>query len=73
MHMASDMGIGVFVDAEETWVQEAMDALAEELMETYNKKKVVAYNTFQMYRKDRLDYLKYCCWLPILRWKNGPL
>ncbi|MBK6816508.1 MAG: proline dehydrogenase family protein [Saprospiraceae bacterium] len=59
MHMASDMGIGVFVDAEETWVQEAMDALAEELMETYNKKKVVAYNTFQMYRKDRLDYLKY--------------
>lgn len=39
MHMASDMGIGVFVDAEETWVQEAMDALAEELMETYNKRK----------------------------------
>ncbi len=58
MHMAADMGVGVFIDAEETWVQDSMDALAEEMMEAYNKKKVVVYNTFQMYRKDRLDFLK---------------
>jgi proline dehydrogenase len=32
--------------------------LTEEMMETYNKRKVVVYNTFQMYRKDRMDYLK---------------
>lgn len=58
MHFASDMGVGVFIDAEETWVQDAMDTLVDELMESYNKKRVVVYNTFQMYRTDRLDFLK---------------
>lgn len=58
LHLASDMGVGVFIDAEESWVQEAMDTLVEELMESYNKKKVVAYNTYQMYRTDRLEVLK---------------
>ncbi len=58
LHLASDMGVGVFIDAEESWVQDAMDTLVEELMETYNKKKVVAYNTYQMYRTDRLEVLK---------------
>lgn len=58
LHLASDMGVGVFIDAEESWVQEAMDTLVEELMEAYNKKKVVAYNTYQMYRTDRLEVLK---------------
>lgn len=58
MHLASDMGVGVFIDAEESWVQEAMDTLVDELMEAYNKKRVVVYNTYQMYRKDRLDVLK---------------
>jgi proline dehydrogenase len=58
MHLASDMGVGVFIDAEESWVQDAMDALADEMMESYNKRKVVVYNTYQMYRKDRFEYLK---------------
>ena len=58
LHLASDMGVGVFIDAEESWVQDAMDTLADEMMESYNKRKVVVYNTFQMYRKDRLDFLK---------------
>ncbi|MEP7320790.1 MAG: proline dehydrogenase family protein [Saprospiraceae bacterium] len=58
VHLASDMGVAVFVDAEESWVQDAMDTLVEEMMESYNKRKVVVYNTFQMYRKDRLDFLK---------------
>ncbi|MEO5583095.1 MAG: proline dehydrogenase family protein [Saprospiraceae bacterium] len=58
IHLASDMGVAVFVDAEESWVQDAMDTLVEEMMESYNKRKVVVYNTFQMYRRDRLDFLK---------------
>ena len=58
MHLASDMGVGVFIDAEESWVQDAMDALADEMMESYNKRKVVVYNTYQLYRKDRLEYLR---------------
>jgi len=58
MHFASDMGVGVFIDAEETWVQDGMDVLVDELMESYNKKRVVVYNTYQMYRTDRLDFLK---------------
>lgn len=57
IRLASDMGVGVFIDAEESWVQDSMDSLADEFMETYNKRKVVVYNTFQMYRKDRLDFL----------------
>lgn len=58
IHLAADMDVGIFIDAEESWVQESMDAFAEEMMELYNKKKVIVYNTFQMYRKDRLDFLK---------------
>lgn len=58
LHLASDMGVAVFVDAEESWVQDAMDTLVEEMMESYNKRKVVVYNTYQMYRRDRLDFLK---------------
>ena len=58
IHFGSDMDVGMFIDAEETWVQESMDALADEMMETYNKKRVIVYNTFQLYRKDRLEFLK---------------
>ena len=56
--MAADHDIAIFVDAEESWVQAAIDAWAVEMMQIYNRKKVVVYNTFQMYRHDRLAYLK---------------
>jgi len=55
---AADNGVAIFVDAEESWIQDAIDALAMEMMQAYNRKKVVVYNTFQMYRHDRLAYLK---------------
>lgn len=55
---AADNGVAIFVDAEESWIQDAIDELAMEMMQTYNRKKVVVYNTFQMYRHDRLAYLK---------------
>lgn len=48
----------VFIDAEESWIQDAIDALATEMMEKYNKEKPIIYNTIQLYRHDRLEFLK---------------
>lgn len=55
---AHDAGQPIFIDAEESWIQQAIDDLADEYMALYNKEKVVIYNTYQLYRKDRLDFLK---------------
>lgn len=57
-HKAQELGIGVFIDAEETWIQNGIDHICDMMMERYNKSKAIVYNTFQMYRKDRLDFLK---------------
>jgi proline dehydrogenase len=46
------------IDAEESWMQDAADDLVEEMMRKYNKEKVVVFNTLQLYRWDRMDYLK---------------
>ena len=48
----------VMIDAEESWIQDAIDSLAEDMMSDYNRDRVVVYNTVQMYRHDRLAYLK---------------
>ena len=48
----------VFIDAEESWVQGAVDNLATEMMEKFNREKPIIYNTIQLYRHDRLDFLK---------------
>ena len=50
--------VPLLIDAEESWMQKAADELIEDLMETYNKEKAIVFNTLQMYRHDRLDYLK---------------
>jgi len=55
---ASEVGQPVFIDAEESWIQDAIDSLAEEMMERYNREQVIVYHTVQLYRKDRLRYLK---------------
>lgn len=47
----------VMVDAEETWMQGAADHLCEEMMEKYNKEKPIVWNTIQMYRTGRLEYM----------------
>lgn len=57
-HVAREKGVGVFIDAEESWIQETIDYLATIMMHRYNKEHVTIYNTFQMYRHDRLEYLK---------------
>lgn len=48
----------ILIDAEESWIQEPVDDLANAMMEKYNKEKVVIFNTFQLYRHDRLEFLK---------------
>ncbi|HLG03451.1 MAG TPA: proline dehydrogenase family protein, partial [Bacteroidia bacterium] len=48
----------VFIDAEESWIQQAIDDLADEMMEKMNTERPIVYNTFQLYRKDRLAYLR---------------
>lgn len=56
--IAAEKNIGVLVDAEESWIQDPIDRLVIELMEEFNKNKAVVYNTIQLYRHDRLDFLK---------------
>ena len=55
---ASDKHIGVLVDAEETWIQDPVDVLTILMMEQFNKERAVVYNTIQLYRSDRLEFLK---------------
>ena len=56
--LAAEKGVGILLDAEETWIQDPIDRLAIELMTEYNKEKVVVYNTYQLYRNDRLHFLQ---------------
>ncbi|MEZ4686357.1 MAG: proline dehydrogenase family protein [Bacteroidia bacterium] len=48
----------VFIDAEESWIQDTIDTLAEEMMGRYNRENAWVSTTVQMYRHDRLDYLR---------------
>jgi len=54
---AEKLGVQVYIDAEESWMQNTIDQLANKMMARYNTKRVVVINTFQLYRHDRLDYL----------------
>ena len=55
---AHDLQVSLLVDAEESWMQKAADDLVEEMMRRYNREHTIVYNTLQLYRWDRLDYLK---------------
>jgi proline dehydrogenase len=55
---AAEKNVGVLVDAEETWIQDPVDALTILMMDTFNKTKAVVFNTIQLYRHDRLQFLK---------------
>jgi proline dehydrogenase len=50
--------VPLMIDAEETWMQKAADDVIESMMEKYNKEKAIIFGTLQLYRWDRLDYLK---------------
>jgi len=55
---AYKLGIPVMIDAEETWIQKTIDLLALDMMERFNKTRAIVYNTYQMYRHDKLQSLK---------------
>lgn len=55
---AQKADVPVYVDAEETWIQPAIDRLIEARMRVYNKEKAIIFHTLQMYRWDKLDHLK---------------
>ena len=55
---AAEKKVGVFVDAEETWIQDPVDALTILMMDTFNRKTCIVYNTIQHYRTERLEFLK---------------
>lgn len=55
---AQQFGVGVLIDAEETWIQDTIDLAVMLAMKEFNHKEVVVYNTIQLYRHDRLAFLK---------------
>jgi len=55
---AHDLDVSLLIDAEESWMQDPVDQLVEEMMCKYNKEKAIVFNTLQMYRWDRMDYLE---------------
>ncbi|WP_348812427.1 proline dehydrogenase family protein [Flavobacterium maritimum] len=55
---AHKKNVALLIDAEESWMQEAADELVTDMMRKYNKEKAIVFNTLQMYRWDRLVYLK---------------
>ena len=56
--LAAEKHVGVLVDAEETWIQDPVDVLTMRMMDRFNKAHAVVYNTAQLYRHDRLAFLK---------------
>ena len=55
---AAEKNIGVLIDAEESWIQDPVDRVTIEMMAEFNKEKPIVYNTIQLYRHDRLEFLK---------------
>jgi len=55
---AFDNNVPIFMDAEESWIQPAIDDLAVDMMQQFNKERIIIYNTIQFYRHDRLQFLK---------------
>lgn len=55
---AFDAKVPVFIDAEDSWFQDAIDRMADAMMAKYNVEAAIVYNTIQMYRHDRLEFLK---------------
>ena len=48
----------ILIDAEDSFYQKMIDDVVEKMMEKFNKEKAIVFNTLQMYRWDRLDFLK---------------
>jgi proline dehydrogenase len=59
--IAVESNIGVLIDAEESWIQDPVDAVTMQMMQKFNIGKAVVYNTAQLYRNDRLAFIKDSC------------
>lgn len=57
--LAKEKDVLILIDAEESWMQDAADAIVDDMMKKYNTEKPIVFNTLQTYRWDRLDYLKH--------------
>lgn len=57
-YAAFDKKVAVFFDAEESWIQQPIDDMVLSMMRRFNKERVVVYNTYQMYRLDRLALIQ---------------
>lgn len=55
---AHERNVRIFIDAEESWIQDTIDTLAYEMMDRYNHERPVVYNTYQMYRWESLEHLR---------------
>src|SRR5699024_4622049 len=49
--------VPIFIDAEESWIQDTLDRIVESMMAKYNQEHCIVFNTFQLYRHDRYDYI----------------
>ncbi|MFN8322521.1 MAG: proline dehydrogenase family protein [Chitinophagales bacterium] len=56
--VAAKNEVPLYVDAEESWIQNPLDEVVEEMMAQHNREKCIVFNTFQLYRWDRLEYLQ---------------
>ncbi|MBL0102103.1 MAG: proline dehydrogenase family protein [Saprospiraceae bacterium] len=55
---AHELGISVFIDAEESWIQDPIDEMVMQMMEKYNKEKATVFNTYQLYNVHKLGHMK---------------
>ena len=55
---AAQQDVAVYMDAEESWIQDAIDRVVEDLMARFNREKPSVFNTIQLYRHDKLAYLE---------------
>lgn len=60
-NLSHQLNVKVMIDAEETWIQGAIDPIALEMMRRYNQEEAIVFNTYQLYRKDKLESLKSDC------------
>jgi proline dehydrogenase len=59
-HVAAKNNVPLYVDAEESWIQNPLDEMVEDMMARFNKTQCIVFNTYQLYRHDRLAYLTLC-------------
>ncbi|WP_316829948.1 proline dehydrogenase family protein [Pedobacter aquatilis] len=55
---AFEKDVPIMIDAEETWIQDTIDELALDMMRKFNQERIIVYNTYQMYRRDKLADMK---------------